>query len=112
LRNLKLLIPACILLVIGGFTVTCLWNWFVVPPFGAPTLSFAQATGCYLLFSLTQIKASTEIEKPGNEQCPEQASKEAEAMLMAEFWVLLKATLMIFGFGATLKLLQMLHLIH
>lgn len=35
--------------IIGGYTLSVLWGWFVVSSFGAPALSIAQAYGLMLV---------------------------------------------------------------
>lgn len=50
----------------GGFTLSVLWGWFVVPLFGLPALSIAQAFGLALVVrSANDINSQSEKSKDG-----------------------------------------------
>jgi hypothetical protein len=54
-------------MVIGGFTASVLWGWFVVTSFGAPVLSIPGAIGVAIvvkIFTLDTSKKEPELEKP------------------------------------------------
>ncbi|MBH2008236.1 MAG: hypothetical protein I8H71_00915 [Xanthomonadaceae bacterium] len=58
-------IAAIVLLIVwGGFwaglAVSVMWAWFIVPVFGLPALSIAQAYGIVLLVGLMTAKEKTE----------------------------------------------------
>lgn len=63
-------LAAIILLIVwGGFwtglALSVLWGWFIVPVFGLPVLSIAQAYGIALVVACVASKSSPEKEQGG-----------------------------------------------
>lgn len=59
----------CLLIVWGGFwtglALSMLWGWFIVPVFGLPVLSIAQAYGIALVVACVASKSSPEKDQDG-----------------------------------------------
>ncbi|HEY3544739.1 MAG TPA: hypothetical protein VGK17_01450 [Propionicimonas sp.] len=59
-----LIVPMSLL---RGFTISTLWGWYVVPTFGAPSLSVVAAIGISLLVGLLTAKAPPKDERGDTE---------------------------------------------
>lgn len=59
-----LLAVALVATVLHGWALALLWAWFVVPVFGLPTLTYLQAIGLALVFSMfVTTKRSSETKQ-------------------------------------------------
>lgn len=53
--------------LLSGFVLSVLWRWFVVPPFGLPELTVAQALGIALVVNyVTRTYTGNLAEKEGS----------------------------------------------
>lgn len=62
-------------LVLSGFTIVTLWQWFVVPVFHLPLLTIAQALGLALLVGYFTTNPSARQERTAGEFFAELFSK-------------------------------------
>jgi hypothetical protein len=46
--------------ILGGWVLSVMWQWFIVPAFDAPALTIGQAIGLSLIISSLQVKHAKE----------------------------------------------------
>lgn len=46
----------CLVVVLHGVALELLWGWFIVPTFGLPGISLAQAIGIVIAFALLTLQ--------------------------------------------------------
>lgn len=74
--------------LLDGFTLSTLWNWFVVPSFGLDTMHYAQACGLSCIVALLKPFNTKNIEK--NLVVEIVSNALARAVLLPYGWVVLQ----------------------